>query len=134
MVKAIKRRRQTVKIFGDALEHIDEDGNVANLRTGQWVEFKCKQTPNDIANIARFAELADADDPGVIETELRNACKLLSRKIIGWNWVDLDGDYDEKEELPPLPDPDLDVLQALDIEDITDLIILYSDVSAPSKN
>lgn len=132
--RKIKRRKRTVRKPCDDLLYEDEDGEQSPLRAGQWVEFRRKQSTNDLAAMIRFAQLADAPADGVIE-QLPALIEILARNVVAWNWVDLDGEYGEDGELPLLPEPIAEVLADLDFEtDLLPLVEMWSEMVEPEKN
>ena len=129
----IKRRQRTVRVSCDHLTYIDEEGNTA-YRSGQWVEFQKKLTASDMAEMLEFASLAEGDDLTALRDGLPKMLSLLARKLVAWNWVDLEGEYDEKGDLPPLPAPSLEVLSDLDFDDVLGLVGLLTGLTEPKKN
>lgn len=132
--RKIKRRKKTVRVPCDHLVYEDEDGEESNLREGQWVEFKKKLTANDMAQMLQFAGLAENDNLVEMAEELPSIYDLLARKLVAWNWTDLDEDFDEEGDQPLLPEPSLEVIGELDFDDILNLVEMLMDlVETPKK-
>jgi len=120
-------RKRTVKIYGDFLTHEDDEGNECHMRAGEWIEFKRKQTPNDMRRLLEFAEMENAAN-NELQMQMDEAVSFLARKIVSWNFTDLFTDGE------PLPDPTEETLNELDLDDIFDILEMYGEVGAPSKN
>ena len=132
--RTIKRRKRTIRIQCDHLLYTDEEGEESPLREGQWVEFKRKITSGDMAQMLGFALIGEGDDLDALRREFPAMIRLLARKIVGWNWRDLDGEFGEDGELPALPPPSLETLSELDFDDILNLVEMLSDLTEPAKN
>ena len=133
-----KRRKRVVRIECDHLEYQDEDGEIANLREGQWVEFKRKINSADMDDMLGFGELLGSEDVSEIRAALPRMLLYVARKIVAWNWLDLDGDFDDDGDLPPLPElsdakHNLDVLRDLDFDDVIALSEMVSSLSEAEK-
>ena len=135
-----KRRNPTKKMLCDHLLYEDEDGEMSALRAGQWVVFKRKQSSRDYRRMMHFATVAESAEAeggmAALESELAALSEFLSRKIISWNWTDLDGELTE-DGLPPLTNPPaVDTLDDLDFEDLLHLFDLYMEgtSNAPKAN
>lgn len=131
--RKIKRRKKTVRVSCDELAYTDEDGNIS-YRVGQWVEFNRKITADDMAQMLGFASLTESDDLTALRDGLPAMLELLARKLVSWNWVDLEGEYDEEGNLPLLPPPDIETLGQLDFDDVLSLVDLLTGLTEPSKN
>ncbi len=133
-----KRRKRTIRIDCDHLKYQCEDGETANLRAGQWVEFKRKINSSDMDDMLGFGELLGSDDVGEIRAALPRMLSYVARKIVAWNWLDLDGDFCEDGSLPPLPElsdakSNLEVLRELDFDDVIALSEMVSSLSEAEK-
>jgi len=118
---------KTVKCDCSKLLYPTEDGESAALREGQWVEFKRKVTPGNMRMMLGFAQSAGAQDYGLLADGLDALSALLARKIVAWNWTDL-------ETGAALPTPSIEVLNELDFDDLLNLVNLYVETVFPSKN
>jgi hypothetical protein len=78
--------------------------------------------------------LADAPTEELIE-HLPALIDVLARNVIAWNWVDLDGEYDDDGNLPLLPKPTAETLGDLDFDsDLLPLVEMWSEMVEPEKN
>jgi hypothetical protein len=128
-----KRRNPIKTMTCDHLLYEDENGQAVAMRAGQWVTFKRKQSSRDYRRMLHFAAVAeDADAAGglsALEQEFASLSEFLSRKIVAWNWTDLDREDGELLKDPP----DTDTLDDLDFDDLLNLLDLYMEGTTNAK-
>jgi hypothetical protein len=127
------QRLQVVRVPCDHLVYTDTEGNRANLRAGQWVEFQRKQTGRDMRELLRLGALGETDNLEQMGDDLAMLFDMLARKIVAWNWLDIDAEPDEDGNQPEMPQPSLEVLEALDFDDVMALAEMLSNQTQPEK-
>lgn len=146
MVRKIRRKKSTFRAECDGLAYEDEDGEEFFPRVGQFVVFKRKMSGNDFAAMDTFAELSDRLESAKTDKAKAKAGRAMLRavpqmvnfvgkKVVAWNWTDLDAEPDENGDYPALPPPSLDVIGDMDFEtDVTHLVELSMESTETLKN
>ncbi len=128
VAKRKRRKAAVIRVQCDGMLYETEEGEEVALRAGQWVEFRAKMTARDIVDIASFSQMGefdDGDDIAEVAPIYERMVKFLAHKIVRWNWLDIDGDYD------PLPPPTFETLLDLDNDDLIELLGLYNGMTEP---
>ena len=124
--KARPRRRRVIRVNCDHLQYVTEDGEQAALRAGQWVEFRARITALDNLTLMEFGGMSTDGDTAALAGQFTELVAFLAQKIAAWSWLDIDGDY------APMPDPSVEVLGDLDMEDLMALFEMYAGLTQPS--
>ena len=127
-MSANKIRLTGVKVPSDDCMK-DVDGEEIPIHVDEYVVFKPKVSPGDLAMIAGW-DKGEADKEKVAETLSTELCDTLASHIISWTWTD---PYTGDE----LGKPTADVIRGLDIQSEIDYLIstwLEATGSADSKN
>jgi len=117
-----KRRPVSVRVPSDEVETQGE---------GSWVEFRRRMKAKHLGVIAQMAGLQDLsfqEDPGAVVSVIERMGEMLGPFVMGWNWVDEDG------EPYPQPKNNAEVFGELDMDELMWLIEKMGEQVSKRKN